>query len=103
MHRFGVTSGTAGAIAELRVAVDLMQRRYHVFRALSPSCPADLVAFHDGDLAPIFIEVRTAHERNGRVYRTAVLHDGHPPGTMFAHVLLDRILYDPDLPPTSES
>lgn len=53
----GKTSGTTGAISELRVAVDLMARGYHIFRAESPHCPCDLVAFRDSQMFKI--EVRT--------------------------------------------
>lgn len=40
--RRGISCGTVGAISELRVATDLMSNGFHVFRALSPSCPCDL-------------------------------------------------------------
>lgn len=39
----GLSSGTVGAMNELVVAADLMQKGYNVFRALSPSCPYDLI------------------------------------------------------------
>ena len=42
-----VASGTVGAIAELLVAADLLSRGYHVFRAMSPACPCDLLVMKD--------------------------------------------------------
>jgi hypothetical protein len=55
-------TGTVGAIAELAVAVDLMDRGYEVFRALSPSCSCDLAVLMNGTL--IRIEVRSGYLRN---------------------------------------
>src|SRR5690242_10258699 len=43
-----LSSGTAGTVGELFVTVDLLKRGYHVFRAVSPSCPCDLIALRDG-------------------------------------------------------
>jgi len=40
-----LSSGTTGAISELVAAADLMRHGYHVFRALSPNCPSDLVIY----------------------------------------------------------
>ena len=53
-----VSSGTVGAIHEMMVATDLMKRGFHVFRALSQSCPCDLVAYNVSGV-PYRIEVRT--------------------------------------------
>lgn len=61
-------AGTVGAIHEMVAATDLMRRGYHVFRALSPSCPCDLLAYKDGT-KPIRVEVRTATRRpDGTMY-----------------------------------
>src|SRR4051794_26510128 len=53
------STATVGAMQELLVCADLMRRGWHVFRAMSPACPADIVAYKDGD-DPIRIQVRTA-------------------------------------------
>jgi len=53
-----ISPGTIGAITELMVSTDLLQKGYHVFRAQSPSCPCDLIAFMTGNAA-IKIEVKT--------------------------------------------
>jgi len=68
----GLPTATVGTIGELAVALDLLRRGYHVFRALSPSCPADLVAYRDGD--PLKIEVRTGYLRNGKLYAVRKLN-----------------------------
>lgn len=52
-----IPTSTVGAMSELIVAVDLMKLGKHVFRALSPSCPCDLVILEGGKL--ITVEVRT--------------------------------------------
>jgi len=64
----GLTSGTTGAIGELLVAADLLQKGYHVFRAQSPSCPCDLAILKDNRL--LRVEVRTGHRSRatGKVY-----------------------------------
>lgn len=59
-------TGTVGAMHELIVAIDLARKGYHVFRALSPACPCDLVVVAPG--AVYRVEVTTGYRgRNGRV------------------------------------
>lgn len=55
----GVPTGTVGALAELLVSADLLNRGYEVFRALSPSCSCDLVAVRGQYI--LRIEVKNAH------------------------------------------
>lgn len=50
-------ASTVGAMHELVVAVDLMKRRYSVFRAMSPNSPCDLAVLRSGIL--LNIEVTT--------------------------------------------
>jgi hypothetical protein len=52
-----IPSSTTGAISELRIATDLMAKGYHVFRALSASCPQDLIIKHGDSVKSI--ECRT--------------------------------------------
>lgn len=52
-----LSSSTSGAVSELLVATDLLQRGFAVFRALSPSCPCDLAVLRGPRLARV--EVRT--------------------------------------------
>src|SRR5260221_8449313 len=58
--RLPVSTGTVGAIAELAVAVDLLQRGYDVFRAVSPSCACDLAVVRAGQLT--CVEVTTGYQ-----------------------------------------
>lgn len=51
-----LSCGTSGAVKELVVSVDLMSKRFHVFRALSPSCPCDLIALSDNHLLRVEVK-----------------------------------------------
>ncbi len=57
-----IATGTVGAIAELVVSADLMRKGYDVYRALSPSCNADILAIKGSEMKKY--EVRT-----GRYYK----------------------------------
>jgi len=85
----GLSSGTVGAINELRASVDLLRRGYSVFRALSPACPCDLVLLRNGDV--FRVEVTTGHNSsNGRLYypkKDPQLYD------ILAVVTSDSIIY----------
>ena len=95
--RFGRTSATTGAISELRVSVDLMQRGYDVFRALSPSCPCDLAVLKNGKL--LRIEVRTCRVTNsGTVHRVKSSGDNLENIDVYAWVFSQGITYEPSLP-----
>ena len=73
-----LSPGTAGALAELAVATDLMAKGYEVFRALSPSCSCDLVVLA-GDRI-VRVEVKTGYRlKTGKLScstkNTAERHD----------------------------
>ena len=92
----GTSTATTGAISELKVAVDLLARGYNVFRALSPSCPCDLAVLKNGKL--LRIEVRTCHiSTTGKVYKKASKGDDLTNIDLYAWVLPDRIIYEPEL------
>ena len=63
---YNLTTGTVGAISELKVATDLLSKGYDVFRALSPSCSCDLAILQKDKL--LRVEVRTGHCQNGKLY-----------------------------------
>lgn len=89
-----LSTSTVGAISELRVSVDLLEKGYEVFRALSPSCSCDLAILKDGELKRI--EVKTGYRlRSGeisrRAPRTGNRHD------ILAICLSDEIIYNPPL------
>jgi predicted nucleic acid-binding Zn ribbon protein len=89
---------TIGAAHELLVAADLLRRGYHVFRALSAACPADLVAYKGDCGDTLRIEVRTAlARRDGSLYanRNAGPRDRRD---VMAHVShAGRIEYTPEI------
>lgn len=87
-----VSSSTVGAIGELRVSVDLMSRGFSVFRALSPTCPADLVALRGGICK--LVEVKTVTENGGQISRPMTKGGQFD---VLAMVLPDRIVYEPSL------
>ena len=90
-----IPSASVGALNELLVSCDLIRRKWSVFRALSPSCPCDLVVLRNGGL--LRIEVTTGsicvnkkvsypdHDLKKRNILATILHDG-------------RIIYTPELP-----
>lgn len=86
-------NNTTGAISELRVAVDLLVRGYNVFRALSPSCPCDLVILNNNNI--LRVEVTTGKYSPSGI----VQYPPHNPELydMLAVVLHDGIHYFPDL------
>lgn len=61
MKRNSIVSGsTVGAISEIVVCADLLEKGFSVFRSLSPSCFCDVIAVKDNKLHKI--EVRTAYK-----------------------------------------
>ena len=56
---------TIGTLSELRVAIDLLNKKYEVFRAMSPSCSCDLAILKGGKL--LRIEVTTGHYYTGKI------------------------------------
>ena len=94
----GISTGTVGAIGELRVSTDLLARGYEVFRAVSPSCSCDLIARKGG--RALRIEVRTAHGSPENLKVPSKLKDvGRQ--DHFAAVLPDQIVYLPKLEETN--
>ncbi len=57
MRRENFSTSTKGAISELVVAADLLDRGYSVFRSVSPNSPIDLVVLKSGRLQKV--EVKT--------------------------------------------
>lgn len=67
LKRLGISSGTTGAISELKASSFLMENGYSVFRALSPSCFCDIIAIKGKET--IKIEVRTGYKsESGKIY-----------------------------------
>lgn len=53
---FNLPKPTVGAMSEMLVCTDLLKEGYHVFRAVSPACPCDLIALKD---ETVRVEVKT--------------------------------------------
>lgn len=94
-HHQGTDCSATGALCELVVAADLMQKGYEVFRPLSPSAPCDLVVIKDQRI--LRIEVRKGHDSSkGIRFGKYPKDEGNQ--DHYAVVLTDRIVYCPDLP-----
>ena len=87
-----IPTSTVGAISELRVAVDLLDKGYEVFRALSSSCSCDLAVLKNGKL--LRIEVRTAYLMpSGNI----VCALNRIKADILAKVLKNKIIYKPEI------
>jgi hypothetical protein len=53
----GLSSGSVGAMSELRICADLLRLGYYVFRSVGPNSPYDVIAVKHGKL--LKIEIRT--------------------------------------------
>jgi hypothetical protein len=59
LRKAGISTGTRGAISEVVVCADLMERGMEVFRAVSPACSCDLAILNNAGL--LRVEVRTGY------------------------------------------
>jgi len=59
-RNINLSTGTIGALAELKASAYLMDKGFDVFRALSPACFCDLVAIKD--TIKFMVEVRTGYK-----------------------------------------
>lgn len=81
------SSGTVGAIYELRIATDLMLKGWYIFRALSPNGPVDLVAIKEDKILRVQVRKARRYRRSGRIaYR--------PPKDTHSYDLLALCLSD---------
>ena len=91
----GLVTGTRGAVSELRVVVDLMERGFHVYRAMSPSCPCDLVVWkEDGPVIRVEVKTARAHRRTGKVYFNKGAKNVFD---AICHVTPDELIYEPKI------
>ncbi len=103
----GITTGTMGAIGELRVAAELLSKGYEVFRAVSPACSCDLAVLKNGQL--LRIEVRTAPARptNSRVLAvTGIVNNVDKTKSDIAAIISrdgGKIEYHPPLPEAKDA
>lgn len=93
----GLSTATVGAIAELAVAADLLQRGYDVFRAVSASCSCDLAILRSGAL--LRVEVRSASQSpTGGAYFSLKPRDIGRHDVLAIRHKDGRIEYRPELP-----
>lgn len=73
-YQFPIASGSVGAIAEMYVCSDLLKKGYAVFRAVSSSTFADVLAIKESEIR--IIEVRTGYTNpsKGEVSFPKVIH-----------------------------
>ncbi len=91
-----LSSATVGAIHELKVAIDLLERGFQVFRALSPSCECDLALISAGKL--FRVEVTTGYTTiSGRICSPGpqkMRKDGHKFDVLATVVDGEKIVYE---------
>ena len=94
----GNTSATTGAISELRTSIDLMSKGFHIFRALSPNCPCDLIALTDSQIFKIEVRTQRKHT-SGKRYISHGVNDNQYKKFIdnFAYVYPDIIIYEPPI------
>jgi hypothetical protein len=90
-----LSTGTTGAIAEMVVCVDLLRRGWAAFRAVSPSCPCDVIAMRDSQVHRI--EVRTGHREGPRRSVAVPLREADRGRfDILAVILGGQVMYLPD-------
>lgn len=94
-HRQGLSTGAVGAISELIATIDLMQRGYEVFRAVSPACSCDLAALRDGKLTRVEVRTGTRY-MTGSVSYSLAESEKHRHDVL-AVVVDGEVTYTPDL------
>lgn len=89
-------TGTIGALSEIVIASDLMRRGYHIFRAMSPASPFDLVAVNNDQM--LRIEVRTGKiQANGDAACTFTNQDEGRSDVLAIVLMGTEIVYWPPL------
>jgi len=97
-HNSSLSTGTVGAISELRVSADLLLKGYEVFRSVSQSASCDLAVLKNKQL--LRVEVRSGYEKpNGGFYTNRANFRAD----ILATVTKDRIIYEPTLESLPES
>lgn len=87
-------NGTRGAISELKVCCDLLEKGFEVFRSVSPHCSCDLAILKDGKL--VRVEVRSnTYSAQKEPYNIKKLKKIK--ADVLAMVMPDKIIYEPDI------
>lgn len=92
----GLSTGTVGAIAEIKVSSDLMIRGFEVYRAMSPASSCDVLATKNNNTYTF--EVRTGYRPNATL--APVYSKNNIRANIVAVVIhqTGEIIYLPDLP-----
>ena len=91
-----LTTTTVGTLSELKVSIDLLQKGYEVFRAVSSSCSCDLALLKDGKL--LRVEVTTGHfSPRNRIPYFPLRKQNNGKFDILAIVTLGEIVYKPSL------
>ncbi len=90
-----LTTGSIGAIHELLVSVDLTRLGWHIFRAISPCCPCDLVAMKGEKLLRIQV-TKAKRNHDGKLVFNP--HQGEPHDVLALSTIQGEIVYVPDTP-----
>lgn len=95
----GLCPADTGALSELVVCTDLMQRKFDVCRAVSPACSCDLIAMRNGRM--FRIEVRTGAKYLSKTRPATVMVNREHRADILAVVIYENppvVIYDPDFP-----
>lgn len=93
---FSLHTGDKGALSEMLACADLLKRGFHVFRAISPSAPCDLIAMKGTRL--IRVEVTTVRRATTGVHYNHKRHKSEKYDVL-AFVILgeDIVEYEPSI------
>lgn len=89
MGELPLTTGTKGALGELRTCADLLSKGWEVFRAVSPSCSCDLIMHKDGKLLKVEVRTGCKNLKSGVYYPGK----GKIRADILAIVLSDGVVY----------
>lgn len=97
-RKLRIPTASVGTIGELRVACDLLERGFEVFRSVSASASCDLAVLWKGKLLRIEVKTQSLYMRTDGTTGTFRLRRGDASKyDIWAAILPDRIIYDPDL------
>ena len=89
-----ICSSSVGAISELRVSINLMERGAYVFRSLSPNAPCDLLVIWEKKYFRLEVTTGCYYGTEDKFYYSP--HDKSK-YDLLAVVLPDKIFYFPSL------
>lgn len=88
-ERSPLSTARTGAVTELRVCIDLMEKHFEVFRNVAP-VGVDLMAYRDGQAIRVAVRTATRHPRTAKWYFSRA---GFDSADIAALVVRDEIRY----------